>query len=309
MRALILRRLLTAVPTLLLVLLASFALMRFAPGGPFDGERPLAPETRVALEAAYGLNLPMGEQFALFLRRTLTGDFGPSLVYRDFTVTQLIADSLPVSLTLGGLAIVLALVLGLAAGTIAALRHGGWADETLMLAATIVTALPSFVTGPLLALFFGLWLGLLPVGGLGDGLLSAPRYWIMPVIALALPVAGAIAKLARAGLAAALAQEHIRTARARGLSTGAIIARHALRPALVPVVSYLGPAAAGLLTGAVVIETVFALPGLGRYFVQGALNRDYPLIMAVILLYAALIIAFNLLADLLYGWLDPRSRA
>lgn len=309
MRALVLRRLLTAIPTLLLVLLASFALMRFAPGGPFDGERPLAPQTRAALEAAYGLNLPMGEQFALFLRRTLTGDFGPSLVYRDFTVTQLIADSLPVSLTLGGLAIVLALVLGLAAGTVAALRPGGWADETLMLAATIVTALPSFVTGPLLALILGLWLGLLPVGGLGDGLLSAPQYWIMPVIALALPVAGAIAKLARAGLAAALAQEHIRTARARGLGTGAIVLRHALRPALVPVVSYLGPAAAGLLTGAVVIETVFALPGLGRYFVQGALNRDYPLIMAVILLYAALIIAFNLIADLLYGWLDPRSRS
>lgn len=308
MRALILRRLLTAVPTLLLVLLASFALMRFAPGGPFDGERPLAPETRAALEAAYGLDLPMGEQLALFLKRTLTGDFGPSLVYRDFTVTQLIADSLPVSLTLGGLAIVLALALGLAAGTVAALRPGGWADETLMLAATIVTALPSFVTGPLLALVFGLWLGLLPVGGLGEGLLNAPQYWIMPVIALAMPVAGAIAKLARAGLAAALAQEHVRTARARGLGTGAIIARHALRPALVPVVSYLGPAAAGLLTGAVVIETVFALPGLGRYFVQGALNRDYPLIMAVILLYAALIIAFNLLADLLYGWLDPRSR-
>ncbi|ESZ85403.1 MAG: ABC transporter [Blastomonas sp. CACIA14H2] len=309
MRALVLRRLLTAIPTLLLVLLASFALMRFAPGGPFDGERPLAPETRAALEAAYGLNLPMGEQFWLFLKRTLTGDFGPSLVYRDFTVTQLIADSLPVSLTLGGLAILLALALGLAAGTVAALRPGGWADETLMLAATFVTALPSFVTGPLLALIFGLWLGLLPVGGLGDGLLSAPQYWIMPVIALALPVAGAIAKLARAGLAAALAQEHIRTARARGLGTGAIIARHALRPALVPVVSYLGPAAAGLLTGAVVIETVFALPGLGRYFVQGALNRDYPLIMAVIMLYAALIIAFNLIADLLYGWLDPRSRS
>ena len=309
MRALVLRRLLTAIPTLLLVLLASFALMRFAPGGPFDGERPLAPETRAALEAAYGLNLPMGEQFALFLQRTLTGDFGPSLVYRDFTVTQLIADSLPVSLTLGGLAIALALVLGLAAGMVAALRPGGWADETLMLAATIVTALPSFVTGPLLALIFGLWLGLLPVGGLGDGLLNAPQYWIMPVIALALPVAGAIAKLARAGLAAALAQEHIRTARARGLGTGAIVLRHALRPALVPVVSYLGPAAAGLLTGAVVIETVFALPGLGRYFVQGALNRDYPLIMAVILLYAALIIVFNLIADLLYGWLDPRSRS
>jgi len=312
MRALILRRLFTAIPTLLLVLLASFALMRFAPGGPFDGERPLAPETRAALEASYGLDLPMGEQFWLFLTRTLTGDFGPSLVYRDFTVTQLIADSLPVSLTLGGLAIVLALALGLAAGMVAALRPGGWADETLMLAATIVTALPSFVTGPLLALIFGLWLGLLPVGGLGDGsgdsLISAPQFWVLPVIALALPVAGAIAKLARAGLAAALAQEHIRTARARGCSMRVIITRHALRPALVPVVSYLGPAAAGLLTGAVVIETVFALPGLGRYFVQGALNRDYPLIMAVILLYAALIIAFNLAADLLYGWLDPRSR-
>ncbi|MDM7964685.1 ABC transporter permease [Blastomonas fulva] len=298
----------TAIPTLLLVLIASFALMRFAPGGPFDGERPLAPETRAALEAAYGLNLPMGEQFALYLKRTLTGDFGPSLVYRDFSVTQLIADSLPVSLTLGGLAIILALALGLAAGTVAALQPGGWADEALMLCATIVTALPSFVTGPLLALIFGLWLGLLPVGGLGDSLTSAPQFWVMPVIALALPVAGAIAKLARAGLAAALAQEHIRTARARGLSKGAIIARHALRPALVPVVSYLGPAAAGLLTGAVIIETVFALPGLGRYFVQGALNRDYPLIMAVILLYAALIIAFNLIADLLYSWLDPRSR-
>lgn len=309
MRALILRRLLTAIPTLLLVLVASFALMRFAPGGPFDGERPLAPETRAALEASYGLDLPMGEQFALFLRRTLTGDFGPSLVYRDFTVTQLIADSLPVSLTLGGLAILVALALGLAAGTVAALKPRDWADETLMLMATIVTALPSFVTGPLLALILGLWLGLLPVGGLGDSLTSAPQFWVMPVIALALPVAGAIAKLARAGLAAALAQEHIRTARARGLGTAAIIARHALRPALVPVVSYLGPAAAGLLTGAVVIETVFALPGLGRYFVQGALNRDYPLIMAVILLYAALIIAFNLVADLLYGWLDPRSRA
>ena len=312
MRALILRRLFTAIPTLLLVLLASFALMRFAPGGPFDGERPLAPETRAALEASYGLDLPMGEQFWLFLTRTLTGDFGPSLVYRDFTVTQLIADSLPVSLTLGGLAIVLALALGLAAGMVAALRPGGWADETLMLAATIVTALPSFVTGPLLALIFGLWLGVLPVGGLGDGsgdsLISAPQFWVLPVIALALPVAGAIAKLARAGLAAALAQEHIRTARARGCSMRVIITRHALRPALVPVVSYLGPAAAGLLTGAVVIETVFALPGLGRYFVQGALNRDYPLIMAVILLYAALIIAFNLAADLLYGWLDPRSR-
>lgn len=304
MFALLIRRLFTAIPTLLLVLMASFALMRFAPGSPFDGERPLDPETRAALEASYGLDLPLGAQFWLFLSRTLQGDFGPSLVYRDFTVTQLVAQSLPLSLTLGAGAIGLALVLGLLAGSAAALKPGSWIDDSVMMTATIATALPSFVTGPILALFFGLWLGLLPVGGTGDGL----RYWVLPILALALPVAGAIAKLSRAGLASALAADHIRTAQARGLSMAMIIKRHALRPALVPVVSYLGPAAAGLLTGAVIVETVFALPGLGRYFVQGALNRDYPLIMAVILLYAALIILFNFLADMAYGWLDPQGR-
>ncbi|WP_240330863.1 ABC transporter permease subunit [Sphingorhabdus sp. Alg239-R122] len=304
MGALIFRRLLTAIPTLLTVVIASFVLMRFAPGGPFDGERPLDEETRAALETSYGLNLPLHEQIWLYLTRMVQGDFGPSLVYRDFTVTELVAQSLPISLTLGGLAIIVALAIGLAAGLFAALRPGGWLDEILMLKATMATALPSFVTGPFLVLVFALWLGWLPAGGLGD----SPGYWILPVFALALPVAGAIAKLARAGLATTLAQEHIRTAKARGLSTAQIITRHCLRPALVPVASYLGPAAAGLLTGAVVIETVFGLPGLGRYFVQGALNRDYPLIMAVITLYAALIILFNLFADLLYGWLDPRTR-
>jgi len=304
MGALIFRRLLTAIPTLLAVVIASFLLMRFAPGGPFDGERPLDADTKAALETSYGLDLPIHEQIWLYLSRMVQGDFGPSLVYRDFTVTELVAQSLPISLMLGGLAIILALLMGLAAGMFAALRPGGWLDEILMLNATMATALPSFVTGPFLVLVFALWLGWLPVGGVGDG----PQYWILPVFALALPVAGAIAKLARAGLASVLAQEHIRTAKARGLSTAAIITRHCLRPALVPVASYLGPAAAGLLTGAVVIETVFGLPGLGRYFVQGALNRDYPLIMAVITLYAALIILFNLFADLLYGWLDPRTR-
>ncbi len=304
MGALIFRRLMTAIPTLLAVVIASFLLMRFAPGGPFDGERPLDAETRAALESSYGLDLPIHEQIWLYLSRMLQGDFGPSLVYRDFTVTELVAQSLPISLALGGMAIIAALLLGLAAGMLAALRPGGWLDEILMLNATMATALPSFVTGPFFVLVFALWLGLLPVGGVGDG----PEYWILPVVALALPVAGAIAKLARAGLASVLVQEHIRTAKARGLSTSSIIIRHCLRPALVPVASYLGPAAAGLLTGAVVIETVFGLPGLGRYFVQGALNRDYPLIMAVITLYAALIILFNLFADLLYGWLDPRTR-
>ena len=304
MTKIIIRRFMTAIPTLLAIIILSFLLMRFAPGGPFDGERPLAPETKAALEAAYGLDKPLWQQIWLYISRLAQGDFGPSLVYRDFTVTQLIAQSLPISLLLGGLALMLASALGIMAGLVAAVRTGGWADQALMLAATLLTALPTFVTGPLLAMIFGLWLGWLPVSGQGDGI----AWLVLPVIALALPVAGAVAKLARAGLAEILGQDHIRAARARGLAPMTVLRRHALRPALVPVASYLGPAAASLLTGAVVIETVFGLPGLGRYFVQGALNRDYPLVLGVVTLYAALIILFNLFADLIYGWLDPRMR-
>jgi oligopeptide transport system permease protein len=302
---LILRRLTTALPTLLIVIALSFLLMRYAPGGPFDGERPLDPATRAALTQAYGLNLPLPEQFLRYLGRLAHGDFGPSLVYRDFTVTDLVAKGLPISLTLGGLAMTLALVLGIGAGLAAALRVGQWPDRLISLMATLLTALPSFVTAPLLVLVFGLWLGWLPVSGWNEGALAN---LVLPVIALALPVAGAIMKLTRAGLSTALAEDHVRTAHARGLSPAIVLFRHALRPALVPVASYAGPAAAGLLTGAVVIETVFALPGLGRYFVQGALNRDYPLVLGVVTLYAGLIILFNLLADLVYGWLDPRVR-
>jgi oligopeptide transport system permease protein len=296
--------LMTAIPTLLVIILASFFLMQLAPGGPFDGERPLDPATQAALQQAYGLDRPLWEQAWLYVSRLVQGDFGPSLVYRDFTVSELIAQGLPISLTLGGLAIVLALMIGVTAGLFAAVRAGRAADKTIMMLATVATALPTFVTGPALALFFGLWLGLLPVSGSGEG----GAWLIMPVVALALPVAGAIAKLTRAGLASVLKQDHIRTARARGLSETKILFKHGLRPALVPVASYLGPAAAGLLTGAVVVETVFGLPGLGRYFVQGALNRDYPLVLGVVTLYAALIILFNLFADLIYGWLDPRMR-
>lgn len=305
MLELIRRRLLTALPTLAAVIILSFLLMRLAPGGPFDGERPLDQQTREALMAAYGLNEPLHVQVGTYVWRLLHGDFGPSLVYRDFTVTDLIARGLPVSLTLGALALILALLLGLLAGMVAAVRPGSRTDRSLMLFATLLTALPSFVVGPLLVLLLGLWAGWLPVSGWGDG--DVPHL-VLPVVALALPTAGAIAKLARAGLAQVLAQDHVRMARARGLGWRRILLVHALRPALVPVASYLGPAAAGLLTGAVVIETVFALPGLGRYFVQGALNRDYPLVMGVVTLYAGLIILFNLLADLAYGWLDPRTR-
>lgn len=302
---LIRRRLFTALPTLAAVIILSFVLMRVAPGGPFDGERPLDPQTRAALMSAYGLDKPLPEQIVRYVGRLAQGDFGPSLVYRDFTVTDLIARGLPVSLTLGALALMLALLLGLGAGLTAAARANGRADHALMFGATLLTALPSFVVGPLLALVFGLWTGWLPVSGWGDG---DAAHLVLPVIALALPAAGAIAKLARAGLAEVLGQDNIRMARARGLNRARILIVHALRPALVPVASYLGPAAAGMLTGAVVIETVFALPGLGRYFVQGALNRDYPLVLGVVTLYAGLIILFNLLADLAYGWLDPRAR-
>jgi oligopeptide transport system permease protein len=304
MGRLIARRLLTAIPTLLAIIILSFILMRIAPGGPFDGERPLAPEVRAALEAAYGLDKSLAEQVWMYLSRLAQGDFGPSMVYRDFTVSGLIAEALPVSLLIGGCALVLASMLGISAGLWAALRAGEWQDELLMLGATLLTALPTFVTGPLLALAFGLWLGWLPVSGQNDGI----SWLVLPVIALALPVTGAVAKLARAGLAGELGSDHIRAARARGIAPLTILRRHALRPALVPVASYLGPAAAALLTGAVVIETVFGLPGLGRYFVQGALNRDYPLVLGVVTLYAALIILFNLFADLIYGWLDPRMR-
>jgi oligopeptide transport system permease protein len=280
--------------------------MRLAPGGPFDGERALDEDTRAALDAAYGLDLPLADQIALYLGRLLRGDFGPSLVYRDFTVSELIAQGLPVSLTIGGLALLLACLLGIGGGLWAAVRAGRWQDEAVMGLATLLTALPVFVTGPLFVLVFALGLGWLPVSGWEPG---SPPHLVLPVVALALPFAGAIAKLTRAGLARALNEDHVRTARARGLAERQVIARHALRPALVPVASYLGPAAAGLLTGAVIVETVFALPGLGRYFVQGALNRDYPLVLGVVTLYAGLIILFNLVADLIYGWLDPRMRA
>ena len=304
MGGLILRRLFTAIPTLLAIILGSFALMRLAPGGPFDGERPVPEEVRAALMQAYGLDKPLWEQLWLYLARLTQGDFGPSLVYRDFTVTQLVAEGLPLSLMLGGLAMLLALAIGLTLGLWSAARAGGRVDRAVMFAATLLTALPTFVSGPILVLIFSMNLGLTPVAGQGEGI----RWLILPVVALSLPVAGAIAKLARAGLAAQLSQDHLTAARARGLPPVKLLFRHALRPAMVPVISYVAPAAASLLTGAVVIETVFNLPGLGRHFVQGAFNRDYPLVMAVVLLYAALIIAFNLLADIFYGWLDPRMR-
>ena len=303
--AFVLRRLLGAIPTLVLVIALSFLLTRLAPGGPFDEEQALPPEIRANLEAAYGLDEPAAVQFARYLRGLLHGDFGPSFKFRDFTVGELIADGLPVSLGLGAGAMLLALAFGIPAGVLAALSRRGLADRLVMAFAVAGISIPVFVVAPLLTLVFGLWLGWLPVAGWVPG---RPSDIVLPVVALALPVIAYVARLTRGSLLEVLRAPWIRAARARGLAERAVILRHALPAALLPVVSYAGPAAAAVLAGSLVVETYFGLPGMGRHLVQGALNRDYTLVMGMVIVYAALMIAFNLLADLAYAALDPRIR-
>jgi oligopeptide transport system permease protein len=305
MLSLALRRLAVAVPTLLVIITLSFALQRLAPGGPFDQEQTLTPAVRANLERVYGLDRPLVAQFARYLGALAHGDFGPSLRQRDFTVAELIGQGLPLSATLGLAAVLLAILIGIPAGIAAALARGGGTDHALTALATLGIALPTFVTGPALALLFGLHLHWLPVAGWERG---APRYLVLPVVTLALPVAAYLARLTRASLLEVLRANYVRSARARGLGAGRVLWQHALRPALLPAVSYLGPAVAFVLTGSLVIETVFGLPGSGRYLVQGAIDRDYPLVMGMIIVYAALTLACNLAADLIYGWLDPAAR-
>lgn len=300
-----LQRLLSAVPTLLVLISLAFLLIRVAPGGPFDAERRLPPEIEQRLRAAYHLDEPLPQQLGRYLWNLLQGDFGPSFQYRDRTVTELIGASFPVSLRLGALAMALALLLGVAAGTLAALRQNRFADHALMTAAMTGISIPNFVLAPLLVLMFAVWLRWLPAGGLGDGGL---RYLVLPVIALALPQVAYIARLTRGSMIEVLRSPFVRTARAQGLPMRTIILRHALRPALLPVLSYLGPALAAIVTGSVVVEQIFGVPGLGRFFVQGALNRDYTLVMGVVVFYGTLIVAMNFLVDVAYGWLDPRLK-
>ena len=299
------RRLAGILPTLFIIVTASFFIIRLAPGGPFDQEQTLNAQVRANLDRAYGLDQPLPLQYLRYLRGLTHGDFGPSFKQRDFTVSELIAQGLPVSMTLGGVALLLALLVGLPLGTAAALRTGGVLDLSLGTLVVLGLALPSFVVGPLLALVFGVYLQWLPVAGWEEG---EARDVVLPAITLALPVAALIARLMRGSLLEVLRSNYIRTARARGLGRWWILWRHALRPALLPVVSYLGPAAAFLVTGSLVVETVFGLPGTGRYLVQGAINRDYTLVMGMVIVYGVLVLLFNLLADLLYGWLDPRVR-
>ena len=300
-----LRRLLLAIPTLFAIVTLAFFVMRLAPGGPFDQEQTLPPEVAANLEAAYGLDQPMPVQYGRYLGALVQGDLGPSFKYKDFAVSELIARGLPVTLTIGVLALLLAVACGVPLGMLAALRQNGAIDHLVMGLALAGIAVPNFVVAPVLALVFGVKLGWLPVAGWESG---RAEYWLLPVVTLALPFVAYIARLTRGSLLEVLQAPYIRAARAKGLGAGALLRRHALKPTLMPVVSFLGPATAALLTGSLVVEQVFGLPGVGRYFVQGAINRDYTLVMGMVVFYAALILALNLLVDLLYGWLDPRIR-
>jgi oligopeptide transport system permease protein len=306
------RRILGAIPTLFIIITLSFFIMRLAPGGPFASDRVLPPEIAKNIAAAYDLDKPLYQQYFIYLNRLLHGDFGPSYKIRDFTVTELIANGFPASLKLGLLAITLAVALGTTLGVWAALRQNRPADYSVMTLAMLGICIPSFVTAPLLQLIFGIY-GLhvfgfelsLPVGGWDGG---AARNIVLPVIVLSLGPIAVIARLTRGSMVEVLHSNFIRTAHAKGLPGSRIILHHALHAGLLPLVSYLGPAIADIVTGSLIVENIFQIPGIGRYFVQAALNRDYTLVMGVTIFYASLIITLNLIVDLLYGVLDPRVR-
>lgn len=297
------RRLLGAIPTLFIIIAVSFVLVRMAPGGPFDKERKVPAEVEAKLIQQYHLDEPLPKQFFRYLDGLAHGDFGPSFKYKDFSVSELIAQGFPTSLSLGLGAIALALLLGITLGIWAALRQNSWIDYTSVGTAMLGIAVPNFVIAPIMTLVFGLMLGWLPVGGWGK-----PSNWVLPILTLAIPQIAAITRLTRASMLEVLNSNFVRTARAKGLPEIVTITRHAIRAAMMPVVSYLGPAIANIVTGSVIVEQIFGIPGIGRYFVQGAINRDYTLVMGATILFGALVIFCNLLADLCYGLLDPKVR-
>jgi oligopeptide transport system permease protein len=278
--------------------------MRVAPGGPFDDNRKTTADITANLERAYHLDEPLLVQFGRYLWGVLRFDFGPSFKYRDYSVAELIGQGFPISLQLGIFALILSTALGLAFGAVAALRRGSAIDAAVSSLGMTGIVVPGFVMAPILQLVFGSMLMLLPVGG-WDG---RPRSMVLPVIVLALPQIAVVARLMRGGMIEALASDHVRTARAKGLGPPRTVLRHAMVTALVPVVAYLGPAAANIVTGSVVVEKIFGIPGIGRYFVEAALNRDYTLIMGVVIVYGTLIVLFNIVVDLLYAVIDPRVR-
>jgi len=298
-------RLLGAIPTLLLVIVLAFLMVHAAPGGPFDDERVLPPEIEANIAQAYQLDQPLPKQFFNYMSGLLRGDMGPSYRYRDHTVSELIGNAFPVSLKLGAMAMLLAVVVGVGTGTLAALRKDSLLDRLVMTLAMTGISIPVFVIAPILVLLFAVKLQWLPAGWSGA---EEGRRLLLPVISLALPQIAYIARLTRASMIEVLSSDFVRTARAQGLGTQAIVRFHALKPAMLPVLSYMGPAVAAILTGSVVVEEIFGIPGLGQFFVRGALNRDYTLVLGIVIFYATLVILLNLVVDILYGVIDPRIR-
>jgi len=298
-------RILGAVPTLLLVIAVAFLMVHAAPGGPFDAERRLPPTIEANIEAAYHLDEALPQQFYRYLRGVIHGDLGPSYRYRDFEVSELIGDAIPVTMRIGLLAILLALVGGVGVGFVAAIRKNTFLDRLVTGIAMIGISVPVFVLAPLMVLIFAITLKWLPASFAGS---SGPDRLVLPVIALALPQVAYIARLTRGSLIDVMNSDYVRTARAQGLKTLSIVRYHALKPAMLPLVSYLGPTIAAVMTGSVVVEQVFGIPGVGRFLVTAATNRDYTLVLGITIFYSAMIITLNLAVDLLYALLDPRIR-
>ncbi|SIN78056.1 oligopeptide ABC transporter permease OppB [Salinivibrio sp. ES.052] len=299
------KRILEAIPTLLVLITVSFFLMRFAPGNPFSSERPLPPAVMENINAKYGLDKPVFEQYTTYLGNILQGDFGPSFKYIDYSVNELIAGSLPVSAQIGAIAFVFTLLFGVTIGTIAALKQNTWIDYTIMSTAMLGVVMPSFVLAPVLIYIFAINLGWLPAGGWQGG---GWHFMVLPVIGMSLLYVATFARVTRGSMIETLNSNFIRTARAKGLSYPTIIIKHALKPAMLPVVSYMGPAFVGIITGSVVIETIFGLPGIGKLFVNAAFNRDYSLVLGCTILIGTLTILFNAIVDILLAYIDPKIR-
>lgn len=299
------RRVLSAIPIALIAVTACFFILRLAPGGPFDGERALPPTTLANLRAHYNLDLPLIEQYFIYVGRLLQGDFGPSMVYNDFTVAQMLWIGLPFTLMLGFSAFIIGTIVGLIAGALSAVNQNKLPDYILVMLVMVGLVVPNFLMGALLQLVFGVYLNWFPAGGWQHGSIA---HLVLPVTVLVLPHAGRTARLMRGSMIEVLGSNYVRTAKAKGLGQRLILARHAIKPALLPVVSYLGPGLSYLLTGSLVVEQIFALPGIGRYFINAALNRDYGLVLGTTILYMFIILVVNLLVDVIYAWLDPKVR-
>ena len=297
----ILRRLLVSIPVIFLVATTTFFIMRLAPGGPFQSERAIPEEIRANLEAKFGLDQPLWVQYGRYLRNLLRFDLGPSYKYPERTVNQIIAEGFPVSLQLGLAALAFALLVGIPGGVFAAVKHGGVLDRLTMSVILVGISVPTFVLGPLFVFVFALTLYWFP-----PALWGSAEQLVLPAITLGMPYSVFIARLTRAEMLEVLSQDYIRTARAKGVSEFRILWKHALNGALLPVVSFLGPAVADLVTGSIVVEKIFAIPGLGRYFVESAFSRDYTTVLGTVLFYAVLLILANLVVDVAYRFLDPR---